>query len=64
MSKKTTEEKVLQVVNLSPDESIVEKLAEIHPIRQAAYASVIQVLVLGFMLGSMALINFFLQLSS
>lgn len=47
---KSTEEKILQAVNLSPDESIVEKLTEIHPMKQVAYASVIQVCVFGFML--------------
>jgi hypothetical protein len=56
---KSTEEKILQAVNLSPDESIVEKLVEIHPMKQVFYASVIQVCVLGFMLGSMALIDLF-----
>jgi len=56
---KSTEEKILQAVNLSPDESIVEKLVEVHPMKQVFYASVIQVCVLGFMLGSMALIDLF-----
>ena len=44
--------KVLQAVNLSPSESIVEKLTHIHPIRQIAYASLIQIGVFGFMLGA------------
>jgi hypothetical protein len=56
---KSTEEKILQAVNLSPDESIVEKLVEVHPMKQVFYASIIQVCVLGFMLGSMALIDLF-----
>lgn len=56
---KSTEEKILQAVNLSPDEHIVEKLVEIHPMKQVFYASIIQVCVLGFMLGSMALIDLF-----
>ena len=56
---KSTEEKILQAVNLSPDESIVEKLVDIHPMKQVFYASIIQVCVLGFMLGSMALIDLF-----
>jgi len=47
---KSTEEKILQAVNLSPNESMVEKLTEIHPMKQVAYASVIQVCVFGFML--------------
>ena len=47
---KSTEEKILQAVNLSPDESIIEKLTEIHPMKQVAYASVIQICVFGFMM--------------
>lgn len=42
--------KVLQYVNLSPDESIVEKLTEMHPMRQITYASILQVVVFFFML--------------
>jgi len=45
---------------MNKEESVLEKLTEIHPIRQAAYASVIQIVVLGFMFGTMALINMFL----
>ena len=51
------EEKILQVVNLSPSESWVERLTEIHPMRQVAWASVIQVCVFGFMLMSFWAIN-------
>ena len=54
---KTTEEKVLQVVNLSPDESWIEKIVEVHPMKQVAIMSVVQVLVFGFMLLSFYLIN-------
>lgn len=54
---KTTEEKVLQVVNLSPDESWIEKIVEVHPMKQVAVMSVVQVLVFGFMLLSFWLIN-------
>ena len=54
---KTTEEKVLQVVNLSPDESWIEKIVEVHPMIQVAVMSVVQVLVFGFMLLSFWLIN-------
>lgn len=43
--------KVLQAVNLSPSESIVEKLTEMHPMRQITYASIIQVSVFFGMLG-------------
>jgi hypothetical protein len=44
------EEKLLQIVNLSPSESWVEKLSEVHPMKQIFWASVIQVCVFGFML--------------
>ena len=45
------QKKALQIVNLSPSESIVEKLTEIHPMRQITYASIIQVSVFFGMLG-------------
>jgi len=44
--------KVLQVANLSPSESSLEKITKIHPMRQVAYMSVVQVLVFFGMLGS------------
>jgi len=44
------EKKLLQIVNLSPSESWVEKLPEVHPMKQIFWASVIQVCVFGFML--------------
>lgn len=44
------EKKALQVVNLSPSEAWVEKLHDVHPMKQVAVASVIQVCVFGFML--------------
>ncbi len=43
---------------MKEQESVIEKLAEMHPIRQAAYASIVQFAVLGFMFGAMALINY------
>ena len=43
------EEKVLQIINLSPNETWVEKVVEVHPMKQIAIMSVVQVLVLGFM---------------
>ena len=43
--------KVLQAVNLSPSESWIEKLTQIHPMRQITYASIIQVSVFFCMLG-------------
>ena len=60
MEKKTKEKidkKILQVVNLSPSESWVEKIEYVHPMKQITIASVIQVSVLGFMALSMLLIN-------
>ena len=51
------EKKILQVVNLSPSESWVEKLSEVHPMRQVFWASIIQVCVFGLMLLSFWTIN-------
>mgnify|MGYP001267305916 FL=1 len=51
------EKKLLQVVNLAPSESVIEKLTKMHPMRQIAYASVIQVCVLFLMFGCMAIIE-------
>ena len=56
-SKPETEKKVLQIVNLSPDESWIEKIVDVHPMKQIAVMSVVQVLVFGFMLLSFWLIN-------
>ena len=47
--------KVLQVVNLSPSESWVEKITRVHPMRQIAYASIVQLVVFGSMFGCMAI---------
>ena len=44
------EEKILQIVNLAPSESLVERLVEVHPMKQIFWASIIQVLVFGFMI--------------
>jgi len=51
------EEKLLQVVNLSPSETCVERLVEVHPMRQIFWASIIQLCVFGFMLLSFGVIN-------
>ena len=59
--KRTTEEKVLQVVNLAPSEDLVERLTEVHPMKQIFWASVIQVTVFGFMLASFSLIDLYLK---
>jgi len=53
-------EKILQVVNLSPSESWVEKLHDVHPMKQITVASIIQVCVFGFMLLSFYLIGSFI----
>ena len=46
------EKKILQVVNLSPSESWVEKLTQVHPMKQIFWASIIQVSVFFCMLGA------------
>jgi hypothetical protein len=56
-TKPDTQKKILQVVNLSPNESVLERIEEVHPMRQIAVMSVVQVLVFGFMLFSFWLIN-------
>ena len=55
------EEKALQIVNLSPSESAIDKLVEMHPMRQVAWASVIQVSVFGFMLLAFTIIDYFIS---
>ena len=57
--KMSIERKALQIVNLSPSESIVEKIVEVHPMKQVAVMSVVQVLVFGFMILSFWIINQF-----
>jgi hypothetical protein len=52
MTKEKIDKKILQVVNLSPSEAWVEKIVDIHPMRQITIASIIQVVVFGFMLGA------------
>ena len=47
--------KVLQAVNLSPSESWIERLVHVHPMRQIAYASIIQLVVFGGMFGCIAI---------
>jgi hypothetical protein len=56
-SKPDTQKKILQVVNLSPDESVLERIEDVHPMKQIVIMSVVQVLVFGFMLLSFWLIN-------
>jgi hypothetical protein len=57
---KSTEEKLLQVANLSPDEAWIERIVDVHPMKQIAIMTVVQVLVFFFMLGVMAFTNLFL----
>tara|TARA_R110000744_G_C18915235_1_gene511099 strand:+ start:340 stop:534 length:195 start_codon:yes stop_codon:yes gene_type:complete len=59
--KKSTEEKVLQIVNLAPSEDLIERLVEVHPMKQIFWASVIQVCVFGLMLASFGVINLYLE---
>ena len=47
---KLNDRKILQVVNLSPSESWIEKIVEVHPMKRITVASIIQVSVFGFML--------------
>ena len=55
------QEKLLQVVNLAPNESSLDRLMEMHPMQQIVWATIIQVSVFGFMLVSFSLINLYLD---
>ena len=57
------DKKLLQVVNLSPSESWIERLVEVHPMKQIFWASIIQACVFGFMLLSFLLIGVGLKAS-
>tara|TARA_B100001559_G_C16394492_1_gene572799 strand:- start:685 stop:864 length:180 start_codon:yes stop_codon:yes gene_type:complete len=46
---KTKEEKLLQAANLAPSEEWIEKVAEVHPMRQIFIMSIVQIVVLAFM---------------
>ena len=46
------DKKVLQVVNLAPSESWIEKLVEVHPMKQITYAAIVHVVVFFSMLGA------------
>ena len=60
-TRKTTnrvkEEKLLQVANLSPSEDMIEKIVEVHPMKQIFVMSIVQVVVLAFMGLSMLVIG-------
>ena len=61
MEKKTKEKidkKILQVVNLSPSETWIEKVIYVHPMKQITIASIVQVFVLAFMALSMVVISY------
>jgi len=59
--KPENERTALQIVNLSPSESSIEKLVEMHPMRQVFWASIIQISVFGFMLLSFYIIDKFVS---
>ena len=50
MTNEKINKKILQVVNLSPNESWIEKMPDVHPMKQITVASIVQVIVFGFML--------------
>jgi len=49
--------KLLQVANLSPSEDWIEKIVDVHPMRQVVIMSLVQVGVFGFMFLSFFLID-------
>tara|TARA_B110000211_G_scaffold234327_1_gene303528 strand:+ start:3707 stop:3880 length:174 start_codon:yes stop_codon:yes gene_type:complete len=55
------EEKILQVVNLAPSEDWVEKIVDIHPMKQIVWMSIVQVCVFGFMILSFTAINLYVS---
>ena len=59
--KPENERTALQIVNPSPSESSIEKLVEMHPMRQVFWASIIQISVFGFMLLSFYIIDKFVS---
>ena len=54
--KKETEKKILQAANLSPSEDWIERIVEVHPMKQVTIMSVVQVSVFMFMLLSFQII--------
>ena len=60
--KKETEQKILQAANLAPSEAMIERIVEVHPMKQVAIMSVVQVIVLASMLLGFYLINLGLEL--
>ncbi len=49
--------KLLQVANLSPSEDWIEKIVDVHPMKQVVIMSLVQVGVFGFMFLSFFLID-------
>lgn len=60
-TRKTTnrvkEEKLLQVANLSPSKDMIEKIVDVHPMKQVAIMSLVQVGMFGGMLFCFFLID-------
>ena len=55
--KTTTEKKGLPAANLAPSEAWIEKVTEVHPMRQIFIMSIVQIVVLAFMGVSMLAIG-------
>ena len=53
------EEKLLQVANLSPSEDWIEKIVNVHPMKQVVIMSLVQLGALAFMFFSFFLIDLF-----
>jgi|TARA_X000000950_G_scaffold264080_1_gene336956 hypothetical protein len=49
MTSEKIDKKILQVVNLSPSESWVEKIEYVHPMKQITIASIVQITMFGLM---------------
>jgi hypothetical protein len=58
---KMIEKKILQIVNLSPSEAAMERIVEIHPMKQIVFASILQGIVFGTMLFAFWCIGLFLE---
>ena len=59
---KDTEQKILQVVNLSPSEDWIEKIIDTHPMKQVAVMTLVQVVVFGSMFPMFGIIDLGLSL--
>jgi hypothetical protein len=51
------QKKLLQIVNLAPSEDILERVVEVHPMKQITWATIVQLCVFMFMLLSFWVIN-------